>query len=138
MTAEWCWSVVWLGVLLLIVWPLSLVAAILFILISPFSACFLCTSHLTEFLYKGMVLPLKISTLAVAGKTPDHLSADIRAYHSSSSSNAGSGTNGRSASGSANEHRIIEQSSRIGRNGRGTNTSDLTTDLTTDHTSNSN
>lgn len=65
---QWCWSLVWLLVLLLVVWPLSLLAAILYVLISPFSACCECTEQITEFLHKGIVLPLTVATFVVAGR----------------------------------------------------------------------
>ena len=73
MSAQWCWSVVWLAVLIFVVWPIALIAAILYVLISPFSACCQCTDQLTDFFHKAMVLPLQISSLAVDGKLPDYL-----------------------------------------------------------------
>lgn len=73
MSAQWCWTVMWLVVLILVVWPLALIAAILFVVITPFSACCKCTDQLTEFLHKAMTLPLQISSLAVNGKIPDYL-----------------------------------------------------------------
>lgn len=73
MAAQWCWTVMWLVVLILIVWPLALIAAILYVIIAPFSACCKCTDQLTEFLHKAMTLPLQISSMAVDGKIPDYL-----------------------------------------------------------------
>lgn len=63
----------WLAVLILIVWPLALIAAILYVVITPFSACCKCTEELTDFLHKAMTLPLQISSMAVDGKIPDYL-----------------------------------------------------------------
>ncbi len=71
MTAEWCWSVFWLVLLLLIVWPLSLILAILYVIFSPFSSCCQCTDQLTDFFHKGLDLPLKVSKMVVQGKSPD-------------------------------------------------------------------
>ena len=67
----------WLLILIFIVWPLSLLAAILFVVLTPFSACCKCTDQVTEFLHKAMVLPLTVSTMVVAGKTPDHLATPL-------------------------------------------------------------
>ena len=75
MAAEWCWSVFWLVLLLLVIWPLSLVLAILYVVFSPFSSCCQCTDQLTEFFHKGLDLPLQISRLVVQGKSPDLLSS---------------------------------------------------------------
>ena len=64
-----CWTVMWLLVLLLVVWPLSLLAAIFYVLLTPFSACCECTDEITEFLHKGIVLPLTVATFLVSGRT---------------------------------------------------------------------
>ena len=67
-SAQWCWSVMWLLILLLVVWPLSLLAAILYVLVTPFSACCECTDQITEFLRKGIALPLTVATFLVTGR----------------------------------------------------------------------
>lgn len=73
MAAEWCWSVFWLALLIFVVWPISLILAVLYVIFSPFSSCCQCTDQMTEFFHKGLDLPLTISRLVVQGKSPDLL-----------------------------------------------------------------
>lgn len=70
---QWVWSMMWLFVLIGIVWPISLVACIFYILIIPFTACCECTNQLTEFIHKGIVLPQVIAVYMVAGRSCEGL-----------------------------------------------------------------
>ena len=68
-TVSWCWRVLWLVVLVLVVWPLSLLAAIFYVLLVPFNACCGCAEEITEFLHKTVVLPRTVSTFAMTGRS---------------------------------------------------------------------
>lgn len=69
MPIQWCWSVMWLIILILVVWPLSLFAAIIYVILTPFSACCECTNMITEFLHKAIALPLTVTTFMIAGRS---------------------------------------------------------------------
>jgi len=69
MALQWLWAVLWFFVLLLIAWPLSLIAALFFLFLSPFAACCTCTKTLTDFLHKGVMLPYNVAVYMVQGKS---------------------------------------------------------------------
>ena len=62
------WSIIWLLILLLVALPIGFVAAILFVIVSPFNACCDCTKALTDFLMKGINFPYNAASNAVNGK----------------------------------------------------------------------
>ena len=68
-TVSWYWRVMWLVVLILVVWPLSLLAAIFYVLLLPFTACCGCAEEITEFLHKAVGLPLTLSTFIMTGRS---------------------------------------------------------------------
>ena len=57
----YCWRFMWLLVLLLVVWPLAVMAAFFYMLLIPFRACCECTREITQFLYKGILLSLTVA-----------------------------------------------------------------------------
>lgn len=66
---QWVWSLLWMFLLIMLVWPLSFMASVLYITIIPFTACCECTYQLTEFLHKGINLPQLVATYVVAGRS---------------------------------------------------------------------
>jgi len=68
MQCGWFMSVLWFLFLIFLGIPLGLLAAVLYIFISPFAACCVCTKHLTDFLHKGVLLPYNVSTYMVQGR----------------------------------------------------------------------
>ena len=69
----YCWMFMWLLVLLLVVWPVALVAALLYVLFTLFRACCECTKEITEFLYKGILLPLNVAKFVVDARNCEGL-----------------------------------------------------------------
>lgn len=69
----WVWSAMWIALLLILVWPLSMFAATLYICFLPFTACCECTFQLTEFLHKGINLPQLIGSYIASGRTCEGL-----------------------------------------------------------------
>ena len=62
------WGIIWLIILLLIALPVGFIAAILYILVSPFNACCDCTKSLTDFFKKGIEFPYNAASNAVNSK----------------------------------------------------------------------
>ena len=50
-------SIIWIILLVVLVWPLALAAAFLFVLLQPFEACFGCMGSVTKFLEKLVTWP---------------------------------------------------------------------------------
>ena len=70
---RYCWKLMWLMILLLIVWPLALVAAFLYVVLTTFRACCECTTEITQFLYKGILLPLIVARFMVDARSCEGL-----------------------------------------------------------------
>lgn len=62
------WSIIWLIILLLLALPVGFIAAILYVLVSPFNACCDCTKSLTDFFMKGINFPYNAAHNCVNGK----------------------------------------------------------------------
>ena len=69
MALQWLWSVIWFFVLIIIAWPLGLIAAFLYCLASPFGACCNCIKPIIDFLHKGVQLPYTVASYMVQGKS---------------------------------------------------------------------
>jgi hypothetical protein len=65
---SWFFVILWFF-LLLILWPIGFLAAIIYVCISPFEACCTATCRpITDFIMKGVKLPLEISKKMVKGE----------------------------------------------------------------------
>lgn len=53
-----CWSILWLLILIILAWPIGGFCAFWYLFLSPFSACIEACSPLIELLEKGLKLPL--------------------------------------------------------------------------------
>ena len=65
----YCWMFMWMLILLLVVWPLALMSALLYVVLTPFQACCECTGEITQFLYKGLLLPLIVARFMVNARS---------------------------------------------------------------------
>ena len=62
------WTILWILLLLFIGWPVGFFCAGWYVCLSPFESCIIVCKDITEFLMKGVQLPLEIARHAAAGK----------------------------------------------------------------------
>jgi hypothetical protein len=65
----WFWSFVWILILLVLAWPLGLLAAIFYAMFAPFAACCNACVDLSNFLKKAMEFPYKAGQNIVKGES---------------------------------------------------------------------
>ena len=62
------WAIIWLIILLIIALPIGFISAILYVIVSPFSACMSCIDTLADFLERGLKFPKTAAVNMVDGK----------------------------------------------------------------------
>lgn len=65
----WFWSILWAIILLVFGWPIGLICAIFYCLLSPCGACCRGCTELINLLERGVKLPLTCSQNMVHGKS---------------------------------------------------------------------
>lgn len=69
MALQWCWAIIWFVVLILLAWPIGFIAATFYVILSPFTVCCICMKVITDFLMKGVNLPMTVASYLVTGKS---------------------------------------------------------------------
>jgi hypothetical protein len=62
------WAIIWLIILLIVALPIGFICAILYVIVSPFTACCNCVNSLADFLEKGVKFPKNAAGNMVDGK----------------------------------------------------------------------
>ncbi|KAJ8309283.1 hypothetical protein KUTeg_014157 [Tegillarca granosa] len=65
---SWLWSIIWAIILLVFGWPIGLICALFYCLLSPLAACCSGCSELINLLDRGVKLPMTCAQNMVNGK----------------------------------------------------------------------